>query len=302
MGFHSTKIISPKVLIPFFRKIINEKRINKSILSHWKSIDIQPKDRLVFFAHFDEKNEIKPYVIYYLQRIFELDCNIVFISTVEKLPAIEIEKIKPFCISIISKKNIGLDFGSWKTGMHLLNKSLPNYKSIIFANDSCFAPAFDLEPIIEDFKNNLNQISGITFSHESHRKPHLQSYFLWINNTSNNIKFISDFFSKVKFLKNKRKIIKKYEVGFTQKAISKSIKINQWVNNAEFENDYNLKNQNHTIENAALLLLKRKSPFIKCAIFKDANYKEAQNSILNYLNNNNLELYNIIAKQYPNQN
>ena len=44
------------------------------------------------------------------------------------------------------------------------------------------------------------------------------------------------------------------------------------------------------------------SGVIKCAIFKDANYKEAQNSILNYLNNNNLELYNIIAKQYPNQN
>jgi len=284
-------------LISTFRDIINRIVVSRNVLYHWKSIQYLNSGRLVFFSHFDKEGEIKPYVIYYLNHLIKLDCNIVFISTSENLSRNAIATLEKLCISIIIRKNIGLDFGSWKTGIFFNQKNFNQYESIILANDSCYAPVFNLEPIFEQFNNKKNTISGITISSEAHRKPHIQSYFVWFNKEKNNYSYLIDFFSKVRFLQNKRKIIKKYEVGLTQNAIHQGFNYESWVDNISLKKKYHVENQNHTIENSILLLKNDLSPMIKCAIFKDMNLRELQIELLQILKTKNMELFKIIKSQ-----
>jgi len=254
--------------------------------------------RLVFFSHFDKEGEIKPYVIYYLNHLIELDCNIVFISTSENLSRNAIATLKNLCISIIIRRNKGLDFGSWKTGIFFNQKNINLYESIILINDSCFAPVFNLKPIFEQFSIKKNTISGITINSEAHRLPHIQSYFVWFNKEKNNFCYLIDFFSKVRFLQNKRKIIKKYEVGLTQNAIKQGFYYESWVDNNSFKKKYHVENQNHTIENSILLLKNDLSPMIKCAIFKDMKMSNIQIVLLQILDKKNSELSDIIKSHF----
>ncbi len=270
--------------------LLNTLFVKRNIIQQWQGNAPKNNQKLAFFSHFDKNNKIAPYVIYYLESLRRQGFDIVFISTCNHFEEMELNKIKPICESIICRKNIGLDFGSWKVGMYLYKHKLANYKTLVFANDSCFAPLFDWEQMFETFSLKENTLCGVTFSTEKHRKPHLQSYFLWLNRSQKTTTQIQSFFNKVRFLKNKRKIIKYYEVGLTQWALKNQLGVYSWVNTAYLK-EKGIVDTNVTITHPSILMEEELSPFVKKALFSDKQHAKIKNQILEHIEKTNKELY-----------
>src|SRR5687768_7677270 len=100
--------------------------------------------RLALFAHYDPDSEVKPYILYYLERL-RVDCaRIVFIST-SPLPEAEIEKLESRADRVLLKENVGLDFGMWQYAVE--RENLTGYDELVLTNSSIFGPIYPLTPI-----------------------------------------------------------------------------------------------------------------------------------------------------------
>ena len=95
--------------------------------------------RVVIFAHYDKKNIISDYVIFYLKALKQVADEIVFVSCC-LLSDIEKEKISGVASYIISEIHDEYDFGSYKRGFLFLKDRLDDFDELIFANDSCYGP------------------------------------------------------------------------------------------------------------------------------------------------------------------
>lgn len=236
--------------------------------------------RLVFFAHFDPNHKIQPYVVFYLQQLAAEGFSIIFITTSEKMPRTEVDKISQYCAHFICKKNSGFDFGSWKVGLSKFDSILDNYEAIILANDTFYAPAFDWTPMFAMFQQQKLDICGVTFNEETREKRHLQSYFLWINHTTKNIQYLRTFFRKVKFLNDKNKRHELYEIGFTKSAILERIPFSCWVNNKLLAERYDIKKEDVTGSNPVLLLRLNFSPFIRKSLLANPSQNSTSTEIV----------------------
>lgn len=256
-------------------------KINQIIAKMDGDIELSSKKRLCIFSHFDKYNKIDPYVVNYLQSLFSIQCAIVFVSTCSELSAEDILKVKPYVSKIILRKNFGLDFGSWKKGLSYV-KDIHIYSQIILGNDSVYGPLFDLNDAFCKMKKQHVDIWGVTDSEES--AYHLQSYFLVFNN-QRAISFFTEFWKRFKFVENKQYIINHYEVGLSQKALQKKLRIKAYCEYSEIRKKYSLKN-----ENSEVVLKKKfvfnpmhhfwkiiidefKCPFIKIELLRDNPFK-----------------------------
>ena len=171
-------------------------------------------DRLCLFSHFDRQGRIDDYVVYYLSKLSELDCEIVFVSTAENLDSTELEKIRHLCTQMIVRENIGYDFGSWKVGLGFVD-DLRRFKSLILANDSVYGPLQDLRPVFEEMENRGLDFWGIT---DSWRYDlHLHSYFLVLGSAVINDSEFSKFWEMLPHYSFKHSVIQRAEIGLTQK-------------------------------------------------------------------------------------
>lgn len=133
------------------------------------------RKKLCVFAHFDRDGLVEDYVTYYLSKIEELGCEIIFVSAAEGMEAAQIEKVRPYCSTIIIRENQGHDFGSWKTGLAAAG-DLSRYDRLVIANDSVYGPFFDLGVVFDGVGPGDAGFWGITDSRRFGH--HLQSYFL----------------------------------------------------------------------------------------------------------------------------
>lgn len=234
----------------------------KSISYHEDSIT-PPKKNLCIFAHFDRHQQIDPYVVYYLSRLFYADCDIVFISACETLQSIDIENIKPYCKKILSKTNQGLDFASYRLGI-LSEHALSHYEKLIITNDSVYGPLFEIKNAIQYGEQHQLDIWGITDTPEI--AYHLQSYFLVFSQSVLNTPAFKSFWLRVTSLKSKFNIIFNYEIGLSQYFLKKGLKIGAFCPYISF-NDY-AKVPNNPTPNPTLffwdqLISDLQCPFIK---------------------------------------
>ncbi|MFQ3574300.1 MAG: rhamnan synthesis F family protein [Thermodesulfovibrionales bacterium] len=175
------------------------------------------RDTLCIFAHYDCFNVVDDYVVYYLTQIYSIGAEIIFVTTCSDLAESEIKKIKGICSLIIIRKNVGIDFGSWKTGLSCAG-DIGSYKRIIIANDSVYGPFFDIGKIINEMDGRGLDIWGITDSWEF--CWHLQSYFIVFNQRVITSTFFKDFWeNEVRYLRKKLLVIKNYELGLSQRAL-----------------------------------------------------------------------------------
>ena len=98
-----------------YEEIISTKNFRKKV-----------HNTICIFSHFDTKNEVKDDIVYYLKSLAKFT-DIIFISTAEGLNEDYLRAIKDYCKDIIIKKNIGYDFGAWKTGLDYLGTKINDY-------------------------------------------------------------------------------------------------------------------------------------------------------------------------------
>jgi lipopolysaccharide biosynthesis protein len=171
---------------------------------------------LCVFASFDEQSVVDDYVLFYLSELRrQLAADIVFVTTSERLDDADIERLKPFCKTIVHRKNVTIDFGSWKVGLEE-TPDWDQYENLIIANDSVYGPLSDLTQIFSLLDPTRPTMVGITESLQRH--PHLQSYFLLFNRPAIQSEFFRSFWDDFKFYESKKLIILDYEIGISRKA------------------------------------------------------------------------------------
>ena len=138
--------------------------------------------------------------------------DIIFVSTAESLQDTSIKELEKYCKDIIVKKNVGYDFGAWKTGLDYLGTKLQDYEQLILCNDSVYGPFFNLETIFE--KMNTEDFWSMTDNHEI--EYHLQSYFIVYSKKVFTHKTFVNFWTKFKIYHDKQTLIEKNEIDFSQ--------------------------------------------------------------------------------------
>jgi lipopolysaccharide biosynthesis protein len=179
------------------------------------------RSHLCLFSHWDPHQWVDDYVVHYLEKLVEADCEIVFISTCPRLSASDIERLKPLCREIVIRDNISKDFGSWRIGIHVVG-DWSAYQHVVLANDSSYGPFTSLVPLFE--AQQASDVWALTDCWD--RQYHLQSYFVVLNQRAHQHAFFADFWQNFQFTTLRESIVDRYEVGLTQQAIRAGLTVN----------------------------------------------------------------------------
>ena len=222
-----------------------------------KTLHEKQKETVSIFSHFDDKNEIKEDVIFYIKALSKIS-DIIFVSTAEDLSSQEIKSIEPYCKDIIVKKNIGYDFGAWKTGLNHLGTALDAYESLILCNDSVYGPLFDLDAILTSMKSY--DFWSMTDNYEI--EYHLQSYFVVYNKTAFTHPVFQAFWENFKIYEDKQTLIEHNEIGFSQDMMQTGLSYHSY---------YSVKDRNYVNVlqyHWDTLITEHQFPFIKKELLK----------------------------------
>lgn len=231
--------------------------------------------RAAVFAHYDKDNLIDDYVVYYVKALREICEKVIFVSCVD-LPAEEKEKLTSIADHIIAEQHNEYDFGSYKRGFLYLhdNNLLQDIDSLIFANDSCYAPLFSLKNVFTEMDSRHADFWGITknrfgmaFAEPKNIvcvRPHIQSYFLVFSRKVFNSECFVEFMKNIRAETTKDAIVIKYEIGLSELLIQNG-----------FSSDVYIKDYyrfNHVVLSLwRQLITKSKSPFLKCSVIRLTN-------------------------------
>jgi len=178
---------------------------------------------LCIFAHYDSHKVVADYVVQYVSQLHAAGCDIVFVST-SKLPRAEVEKLSAYCLRIVTRPNLGYDFGSYRTGYDVALDMFENYDRIIFANDSVYAPIRPLADFFAKLSKLDYDVIGATDSWE--HRYHAQSYFLSVNAKTALSREFRRFLSSINYLPtSKWAVIFSGEVALTQRLIKKGVTV-----------------------------------------------------------------------------
>ena len=177
--------------------------------------------RLAIFAHYDKNNEIEDYVIEYLKGLKEVANDIIFVSD-SNISQEELDKISNLTKHIISGRHGEYDFGSYKRGFLWAyeNEILKDYKELIFANDSCYAPLYPFQIMFDKMEDTPADFWGATLNDNKKLKTdeirnHVQSFFLVFKPQVFNNSCFKAFIEKICAQKTKEDVINKYEIGLS---------------------------------------------------------------------------------------
>ena len=253
--------------IPFYEEVISIQNVRDKI-----------HNNICIFSHFDADNEVKDAVVYYLKTLSAF-MDIIFVSTAEELNKESFTIIETYCKNVIIKKNIGYDFGAWKTGLDYLGTDISDYEQLILCNDSVYGPFFDLETIFGKMKNY--DLWSMTDNHEI--DYHLQSYFMVYTQKAFSHKIFKEFWKDLKIYHNKQMLIENNEIGFSQAMMNSALSYSSY---------YTVKDKNYVNVLQYYwddLITKHQFPFIKKELLKRNplnlninNWSEVIHSISNY--------------------
>ncbi len=228
---------------------------------------IQPpknkKHRLCLFAHYSNDNTVSDHVYYLIQSLSQSNCDVLFISAGKDLTNEHQDRVKTTCVGLISRKNIGYDFGSWKTAIEHYPDMAQDYQSIVFTNDSVYGPIHEISPLI-DKAESMFDVWSLTSSHE--RNFHIQSYFWGV--TSNAIRSgFFDFFwnTHYRYYSLRSRVIKNYELQIAHIAKDRFfLNVGSAIDPQEYNNSVkDLSKINPTHHLGYELITRHKFPFIK---------------------------------------
>jgi hypothetical protein len=264
-------------------------RSESLVLETWKGEQPGPSPggRLAVFAHYDPQGMVDDYVVDYLRDLARLGASTIFVSTSESLTAEEAGRVLPFCSLAVKRRDLGRDFGSWKTGLDLASGvqtsrstadrwSFRDCRQVILANDSVYA----LRPLGEIFRSMEGRgldIWGATSSREL--GWHLQSYFLVFEPAALRSPFFEEFWGRFVFLVSRAAIIHYGEFGLTRSARRHGLRLGAYVEAKELERTVrrlrprhpfarHLGRRNPTIHFWELLLSDFALPFLKTEILR----------------------------------
>jgi len=171
--------------------------------------------RLILFAHYDKDNLVDDYVVRLLEGLKPHYERLVFVSDVD-LDQTERDKITPYGEIAHAAPHGEYDFGSWKRAYQYAGEDLQNYDEVIFANDSCFGPVYDLAEMFTQMEASPVDFWGVSGTIIKRINQYcVNSYFMaFRKSVVANSKF-QNFWQTVTKLESRYEIVGKYEFGLS---------------------------------------------------------------------------------------
>lgn len=177
------------------------------------------KKRLTIFAHWDKDNIVDPYVLFYLRELSKIS-DVVFVSDgdISDTNLVEVRKI---CKKAIAVRHGEYDFGSYKRGFLDQKDELEKYDELLFVNDSCYGPFYDLSEIFDivNPEHKLDFWGLFNYIPDGKKYPpiaHVQSYFIVFSKKVFESEIFNNFILSIKKEDEKKNIIRKYEIGLSE--------------------------------------------------------------------------------------
>ena len=198
--------------------------VGDEALSVWRR-RFQPGRRpLLLMAQFDAKGGMRPDLID-LIRAYSRFCDVILVAATPALgdqPAL-LQRLRRHCVGIVVRRNVGYDFGSWRTGLNMFRDAIETSEEVILTNDSFWGPVRPLRSLFQKLKQTDGDAIGLT--DDLMYEPHLQSAFISYRRPALDHPSFHDFWNDLKVWNSKPDIIKRCEVGLTAKLASEGLKL-----------------------------------------------------------------------------
>ena len=181
------------------------------------------KNRLCLFVAYHEDDEIPASNLNYIESLYACGFKILYIHN-GPLSGPAIDSLKPLCEQVISRSNIGQDFGAWKDGYIYCqeNQLLANTEWLLLCNDSNhFLGGNHARTFINAFNRELSNANCelIALNKNYEIWQHYQSYFLCFNSRVFTMKRFDQFWKQYLPLNNRFHAIEKGEIALTRNII-----------------------------------------------------------------------------------
>ena len=173
-------------------------------------------------------------VIHEIEILLKLDQNVVCIINKSKFSEAWIKTLEQFPITILTRENIGRDFGAYQAGFNYVSSEygLSNIDSLTFANDTIFFAKDSLE-VIRGTLNLDGDVKCIYLNLQQHL--HAQSFFLTFSKKVVNSKSLSTFWKEYYPSNERVHAINNGEVKLSRYLNKANFKFVSYVNSERLE-------------------------------------------------------------------
>ncbi len=233
---------------------------------------------LCLFASFFESESVPYYIHVYLAELKKHFDEVYFLTSKKELSQQDLQSLQSNSIPVLFLENKGFDFGLWYQAIQHVD--IRNYQHLALVNDSCVLFK-SLDGFFEWARKESSDIQGMTRSEAIF--PHLQSYFLLLNQSA--IPLLNVYFDEHKVLSDISDVIRTYEVGLSRFWSENGLRLSAFVDNngyvGEFSPYYYCVNYH----------LQQGIPLIKKKIIYSSYRKEELNTLARMNFNINPEYY-----------
>lgn len=187
--------------------------------------------RALVFAHFDAHGQVDDYVLHAL-RCFRPYFDLICFSSTAALNTEQHNRASLYADIIVIRPNIGYDFFSWREGF----EALPNaaFDEIVFINDSCYTPLFDIRKFWERVDALGADLWGAAINYQF--RPHVQSFCMGFGRRLVSSGFAKRFWRSLEIEPDKFNLILRFEVGLSARVEDEGFRIGAVVDLSDLDN------------------------------------------------------------------
>ena len=178
--------------------------------------------RVAVFCHFDGRGRILPHTRLYIDALRAEGFDVVFVTNSPKLSAPDQAWIRRNAARVLTRRNIGYDFGAWRDAIATCKLPLPGTQVLVIANDSVYGPLRPLGPMLERLDFSQADVWSATDSWQ--HQYHLQSFFVAFGPKALAHPAFGEFWRSVRNVRSKWWIITRYEVGLSRALLSAGLR------------------------------------------------------------------------------
>jgi lipopolysaccharide biosynthesis protein len=209
-------------MMAWFSFLVSLLRRPSQIVARWPEGDVALGPRVAIFVHWDRRGAVQEPVRHYLRALRQAGLSIVFVSNAGKLRPDAWAALRELCDIALLRRNIGYDFGAMREGLDACALPRPETEMVLIVNDSVYGPLAPLDETLKKIDFSVADIWGATESWQ--RRYHLQSFFLAVGRTALESEAWKRFWSRVRPIKSKTWVIRRYEVGLTGRMLAAGLR------------------------------------------------------------------------------
>jgi lipopolysaccharide biosynthesis protein len=131
---------------------------------------------LAVLAHWDAQGRFAEPARQTARALRDAGFEVVVVSTVTTEHSTFVVDVGTDAIAVLTRPNVGFDFGSWAAGLDLLRGAGARPERLVLLNSSMYGPVSPVGPMLDRLYATGADVMGATESREF--RPHLQSWFL----------------------------------------------------------------------------------------------------------------------------